>query len=196
MRLFFLTAALTLAQPLHAADATGEFAIKGAGLQPCGALAAAWDQQTADLGLYLGWIDGYLTGMNQHFDETFDAAPWQTSATLLGLTRELCRNEAGEARIMDVFNALMRDFLPARLRQQSPAQAVRRGDSAVALYTATIDAIERRLAEEGFDPGASDGGFDDATARAVEAFQADRGLEVTGLPDQQTLFALFVRPPR
>lgn len=187
-----LLGVLLAAAPALAADAEGEFAIKGAGLQSCEKLTAAWDERSADLPLYLGWIDGYLTGMNQHFADTFDMAPWQSVTTLLGLTREYCRDAPGETRVIDAFNALMQDFAPSRLTEKSDGSAIRRGDTAVVLYAATVAALERRLAEKGFDPGTADGDFTDRTAAALADFQTARGLEPTGLPDQQTLFALFV----
>lgn len=176
----------------QAADQTGEFAIKGAGVQTCASLTRAWDAKSTDLNLYAGWIDGYLTGMNQHTDGTFDAAPWQGSMTLLGLVSQMCRQDNGDARFIDVFNRLMRDFMPARLADRSAASAIRRGDMAVVLYDDTVTRIQRRLAEEGFAPGEADGNFDDQTATALEEFQAGKGLPRTGFPDQQTLFALFV----
>lgn len=196
MRTVFFATALALSHPLYAADSNGSFAIKGAGLQTCDALATAWDEQTPDLKLYIGWADGYLTGMNQYLTGTFDATPWQTSTTLIGLTRELCRRAEGSALVMKVFNDLVRDFLPARLREESPASAITRGQSAMVLYADTVARVQRRLAGQGFNPGEANGIFDDQTAEALAKFQENKGLEATGLPDQPTLFALFVETPQ
>ena len=52
---------------------------------------------------------------------------------------------------------------------------------------------EQVLDARDFDPGLVDGVYDQATADAITAFQEANGLSVTGLPNQQTLFALFVR---
>lgn len=183
---------IIFASSAQAADRTGEFAIKGAGVQTCASLTRAWDAKSTDLNLYAGWIDGYLTGMNQHTDGTFDVAPWQSSMTLLALVSQMCQQNNADTRFIDVFNQLMRDFMPARLTDSSSVSAVRRGDMAVVLYNDTITRLQRRLTEEGFAPGEADGNFDDQTAAALEKFQAGRGLPLTGFPDQQTLFALFV----
>jgi hypothetical protein len=193
MRSFFMCCALIGASAVHAEDATGEFAIKGAGLQTCAGLTQAWDNKTSDIALYLGWIDGYMTGMNQYQPETFDVAPWQTSTTLLGLTKRLCDQSDKNARIMDVFNKLMTDFRPARLREKTDATALTTEGQAVVLYTETVVRLQRRLADEGFDPITRNGTLDQATLDALTAFQADRGMPETGLPDQNTLFALFVQ---
>ncbi|WP_295047581.1 peptidoglycan-binding domain-containing protein [uncultured Paracoccus sp.] len=188
----FSILAVALPIPLHAADQAGEFAIKGAGVQTCASLTRAWTTKSADLKLYAGWIDGYLTGMNQHTDQTFDAAPWQNAGTLLDLVNQMCRQESPDARFIDLFNRLMRDFMPARLAEQSPASAIQRGDNAVVLYDDTVQRIQRRLTEAGFLVGDADGVFDDQVAEALEKFQTSKSLPATGFPDQQTLFMLFV----
>ena len=41
-------------------------------------------------------------------------------------------------------------------------------------------AIQRGLARAGFDPGATDGVIGSATRAAISAYQAARGLPVTG----------------
>ena len=179
----------------QAADSSGEFAIKGAGLQTCEAVVRAWDTRSDDLKLYIGWLDGYLTGMNQHFDATFDIAPWQSSATVLGISRQLCRERDGSSRLIDVVNELVRDFSPSRLQEKSNATVIRRGDQAAAQYSEIILRMKRRLVEEGFLGGDVDASFGEDTADALERFQEDRGLRVTGVPNQETFFALFMRPP-
>lgn len=185
--------ALAAAHPAIAEDSNGQFAIKGAGLQTCESLVKSWDGQSSDLGLYAGWVDGYLTGMNQHSKTTFDIAPWQSTTTLLSLLRQMCTQRDANDRVIDLLNDLMSDFAPARLKEQSSASAIRRGDSALVLYDETVSALQRRLTQEGFDPGEPNGVYTDQTATALEAFQTSRGLTVTGLPDQKTLFALFVQ---
>ncbi|MEM9437021.1 MAG: peptidoglycan-binding domain-containing protein [Pseudomonadota bacterium] len=182
-----------LAFPGQAEDSNGDFAIKGAGLQSCGSLVEAWDGRTEDIALYAGWIDGYVTGMNQNLEDTFDVAPWQSVQTLLGLTTEVCRNLDESEMFITAFNDLMKDFAVHRVRQKQNAIAVTNGDTAIALYKETLLRVKQRLSENGFDPGGLDHQFTDQTRTAIEAFQASKGIAVTGLPDQQTLFLLFVR---
>lgn len=193
MRIFLLGFAMTFASVAQAADSNGEFAIKGAGVQTCGGLVTAWDENSRDLSLYLGWMDGYLTGMNQHQPDTFDIAPWQNSLTLLGLTKRLCDQSDESTLIIDAFNRLMADFHPARLSEKSDAVGLQSDDQAVVLYTEIVIRMQRRLAALGFDPVTRDGTLDSPTLDALKAYQIDRGLEQTGLPDQNTLFSLFVQ---
>jgi Putative peptidoglycan binding domain len=55
--------------------------------------------------------------------------------------------------------------------------------------------IQQRLVELGYDAGAADGLLGPKTGAALRAFQSDRGLPVTGRPDDTTLRALFANVP-
>lgn len=59
-----------------------------------------------------------------------------------------------------------------------------------------VTAAQSRLVELGYHLGKKDGRFGPATRAAVLAFQADNGIETTGLLDDETLKALFVAEPR
>jgi hypothetical protein len=176
-----------------AADANGDFAIRGAGAQSCAALVRAWDERTDDLALYAGWIEGYLTGLNQHLDDTFEIAPWQTAASLLALVRQACANADAQTGVMAVTARLIRELAPARLKAKSPMVGVAIGDFRTALYADTVEAMRLRLRAEGFEPGPEGAPFGGLDSAALGAFQKARGLEETAAPDQRTLFALFVR---
>lgn len=54
-----------------------------------------------------------------------------------------------------------------------------------------IESVQHRLVELGYDLGEVDGLLGPATRDALRAFQEDRGLPVTGLPDGDTQQALF-----
>ena len=129
-----LALALVTGGPALSADQDGKFAIKGAGLQTCSAFNTAFDEQNVDLGIYYGWVDGFVTGLNQFRDETFDAAPWQTTETLLGLMREVCRAQSEDPRVIDVVNRLIGDFTPLRLTRESRLQGVKTGERSMVIY--------------------------------------------------------------
>lgn len=194
MRLILLlavAAAFLPASATRAADAHGGFAIKGAGAVTCSRFIEDWEAQGRNMALYAGWIDGYVTAMNQTAPETFDLTPWQTAETLLGLMRRGCEARP-EARFMDRLVDLLRDMSPIRLPTASTASNLVHNGRAVVVYDAVLAAAVRRLAAEGFWTGADDARFDTPVAEAFERFQQDRGLPVTGLPDQRTLTALFL----
>jgi N-acetyl-anhydromuramyl-L-alanine amidase AmpD len=59
---------------------------------------------------------------------------------------------------------------------------------------ATVRAVQRALAQNGYRPGAHDGYVGPQTRRAIVAFQATEDLPVTGRVDGVLLSALGVRP--
>jgi len=182
--------ALGLAGPIAAADAGGRFAVDGAGRQSCARFSAAQEARGPALTMFAGWIDGYLTGFNHFNDDTFDVTPWQTVDLLVLKMARYCA-EHPEERFIDALNKLIVVLAPQRLTEESPLTAVSANGLNVLLYTAQVDRIVEALAAQGFlEPGAADG-LDAAGARALRAFQADRSLPESGLPDQATLNALF-----
>ena len=58
-----------------------------------------------------------------------------------------------------------------------------------------VEAIQRALIEEGFDPGEVDGAMGWRTRGALRAFQRSVGLPDSGRTDDATLQALGLRPP-
>lgn len=192
-RTLFLPA-LVVAASAHAADQAGEFAIKDAGAQTCEKFLVSWEQASSDLAQYAGWIAGYVTALNRFTPGVYDATPWQTSETLLGMTRSACGQLPGETRFHDAVERLLRELAPTALREASPLEGVRRGAAGTVAYAAVVTAMKRRLAAEGYDPGPADAPFDQRASDALLAFQSARGLTQTGLPDQKTLFELFMKP--
>lgn len=178
----------------QAADATGAFAIKDAGAQTCGAFLKAWEEGNRDLAQYVGWIAGYLTGLNQFTAGAYDLTPWQSTQTLLGMTRSACGQLPEETRFLDAFARLIQQMAPMSLRASSGLEGVKRGTRGFAIYKDVLEAAKRRLAAEGFDPGPIEAEFDQTASDAFIAFQKAHELEETGLPDQKTLFKLFMRP--
>ena len=58
-----------------------------------------------------------------------------------------------------------------------------------------IETIQHRLVDLGYDVGPTDGLLGPRTRAALRAFQADRRLPITGLPDGNTQLALFTAEP-
>ena len=186
--IFCVTAFLGTA---HAADDAGNFAIKGGGQQTCAALLKAYETKSPDLGLYAGWVDGYLTGINQFTPQTYDMAAWQTSDTLLAMTQAVCKQLPAEKRVIDAFVEVVRAIQPGRVVKMDALIALMHEGKGTAAYSSVIIQMKERLVGQGFDPGSTDDSFDALTAKALAEFQKAKGLAETGLPDQQTLYVLF-----
>jgi peptidoglycan hydrolase-like protein with peptidoglycan-binding domain len=78
----------------------------------------------------------------------------------------------------------------AALEAATPAILVQRGDRGDDVRT-----LQQLLTGAGFDAGVIDGVFGPLTENAVESFQSDAGLPITGLVDQVTWDALRSDPP-
>lgn len=179
-----------------AADKDGNFAIKGAGLQTCEKFNKAFEDQTTDVMLYGGWVDGYLTGKNQHVDGIFDLASWQNTQTLLGLTKSACSQLPSDTQFMTAFDKVVRVLFDTKLGTASDITGLQSGTKQSFVYKATLENLHEALSAQGYEVGPEPGVFDPKTAASLQSFQKDRNLPVSGLPDQRTLFELFVKAKR
>ena len=193
MRHLIVILAATLASSAVAESADGQFAIKGAGMQTCGAFLDSADARSEDLPLYAGWVDGFVSAQNQHLPETFDIAPWQTTGTLVSLIRSVCQQAGRETRFMDAAVGMINALTAQRLTETSETSTIDMGTNRTVIYDAVLMQAEQALSDRGIDPGPIDGTYDDATSQALAAFQRDQGIPVSSLPDQQTLFALLLK---
>ena len=103
-------------------------------------------------------------------------------------------------------NSAQRDIEPFRSQLQSEGRSrFSRSPSTGALPPqtpsrpapdATVQAIQRKLNELGYEAGAADGLIGRGTRSAIIAFQQDRGLAATGVADQALLLQLQRAPAR
>ena len=101
-------------------------------------------------------------------------------------------------------NSAQRDIEPFRSQLQSEGRSrFSRSPSTGALPPqtpsrpapdATVQAIQRKLNELGYEAGAADGLMGRGTRSAITAFQQDRGLAATGVADQALLLQLQRAP--
>jgi len=80
-----------------------------------------------------------------------------------------------------------------------PLVAVAASNSGVALPAAVDQLLARDMIQQaqaqlkvaGFDPGRTDGIFDEKTSAAVSKYQAAKGIPVSGLLDEPTRLVMF-----
>lgn len=183
--------AVFLALPVQAGDKDGRYAIKGAGRMTCEKFLEARDSKTSDLLIYGGWIEGYITAVNNYEKETYDITPWQTTELTLGLVARGCEGNK-EARFVDVVAALFRQYYGARLEFESQVGKIAVGDNGMFMYQEILKRVQTALNAKGFDVGTPTGLADERTIEALVAYQKANDLTETGLPDQQTLYSLLL----
>ncbi len=183
-------ACLAAAPALRAADEAGHFSVRGAGLLSCKAYAV---ERASDSPTYLmvaGWVDGYITGVNQYATATYDATSFETTELLMVLLDQHCAEHPGDG-VFAVINTLMGRMNDSRLISRSAMEKVRVGEYEAHLYVAVIERVQERLAELGHLQGPVTGRWNEATSSALMGFQAESDLQSTGFPDQKTLWQLL-----
>lgn len=181
---------LVLSLPAVASDEAQNFAVKGAGLASCADYIQARQNNSPVFYQFGGWINGYLTGLNQLSPQTYDLAPWQSSDLLAGVILRNCR-ENPERRFVETVAAMVTSLKDQRLLTKSPLVEARVGESRIRIYREQLRRAQEKLAENGLYQGEPDGLFDARTEDGLRAYQKAGRLTETGLPDQATLLAMF-----
>ncbi len=178
----------------HSADKNGEFSVRGAGLLSCETYLVERNKRSEAYNMIGGWMDGYLTALNQASPATYDMTSYQSTEMLAGIVARHCTANP-QHRLFAVVGGVLKKLEPQRLAQASPRQRVVVGDQETILYQETVAKMQTRLAQRHYlllDQ--VNGVFNRATARALEQFQATLGFDETGFPDQSTLWHLFDTP--
>lgn len=192
---FALAAGLTLAGAAEAADADGNYAVRGAGTQSCEAFAGAVDGRTPEIAVHMAWMEGYLSAHNRMADGTFDASPFVSPGEVVALVRNICRANP-EIRVETALARLINMLEPHRVQRESEILTLAADDQRVLIRSATLRRVQEKLREKGLYTLAPDGIFGPGTRRAVQQFQERESLpNRTGLPDADTLIRLFFDRP-
>jgi len=186
--------AAPLAPGAHGADTAGQFQVRGSGLGTCAQFVDAYEARSDQLLLYGGWLDGYLSAVNQYAQDTFSVAPWEATEFLLALVYQNCEQRPEES-FFAMANSMVVQLREQRLRERSVRVTAEAGGETVHLFKETLERAQEALAAGGFYQGPADGAYGPATREALERFQRERGIPVTGLPDQVTLWALLRSAP-
>ena len=198
-RVLFLGTALLVfgATVAEAADSKERFQAYGLGRLTCKRFVEACEAKKDDCQVVAPtWFEGYLTGFNALYPDTYDILPWQPPGLLAEFTLNVCRQNP-DALVLQVANDLIRQILiPERIKAAGERSKIGDGKDAVALYRETVRLMQQRLVDRGFLKGGVDGSFGPGTKAGVEAFQKANGIEATGVPDMRTMLALFYGPPQ
>lgn len=181
---------LLLSQPSAAADAEGQYAVRGAGLVSCAVYERERKARSPVYHVIAGWIDGYITGSNQHAPDTYDMTSFESAEMIAAVISENCQHHP-ETPVFAVLNSLVKQLADDRLRHPSKKVEVKSGTRSVLLYETVLKRLQEHLAGANFYQGPMDGRFDENMQAALRAYQSSIELEPTGFPDQLTLWRLF-----
>ena len=195
-RRFALVLLLAVCAPSlgHAADERGGFSIRGAGLLSCAVYTQERAKRSETYYMIGGWLDGYLTAINQYSPETYDVASFETTELFTEIIQNHCADHP-DHRVFAVMNTLIMRIRDDRLRTGSPFVKIAVGDRSAQLYLETLRRAQQELKRLGHYTGEINGQFNDGTRAAFALFQKSIGFNGTGFPDQTTLWRLLRREP-
>lgn len=185
------TAGLMLPSASRAADERGAFAVKSMGTATCRHYLDARAKGDREYVLFAGYLGGYVTAYNQLTPGTFDILPWQSVDTLLRMMASYCQKNPSTVLAVAV-TSLVRVLEADKLTSPSSMVEAGTGKKRTQIYREALVRAQEKLAELGFYKRNPNGEFDAATRRALEQYQERKGIPKTGLPDQHTLFQLFL----
>lgn len=181
---------LALGPFASAADQNGLFAIRGAGLLTCHAFVQEREAASDAYVMIGGWLDGYVTAINELSLETFDVVPYVSTELLTVLINRHCKDNATDI-VFAVTNNLLARLFDERLKSSSAYVDVRVGSYQMRLYRDTIERIQTSLAAKGLLDIEATGQWNLATQTALAQYQESIGMNGTGFPDQATLWSLL-----
>ncbi|MBI1386675.1 MAG: hypothetical protein GC150_17360 [Rhizobiales bacterium] len=203
---------LCVVQPAAAVDAQGGYAARGTpavmrcadltrllqpaapaqpGVQGTPALNPA--ARAAQIGAFMAWVDGVLTGVNMSLPNTFDISPYRGASIVQALVVQRCAANPTlfvHQAVLQAVNALG----PFRSQSDSPVVAISVNGNNLAIREDTLRQVQQALMTRGFlRAGRPDGRFTVSTRAALKRFQEAQRLPLSELPDPETLQRLAVR---
>ena len=190
-RLFIVLCLFAIGLPAQAADEQGRFAVRNAGMQRCSDFLQEKAARNMKFAQYLGWIDGYLSAVNQFTPKTYDIVPWGNTLFLAALLENHCKKNPDERFFLAV-NKLAAAMRSQRLTEVSElVETTNEKGQKTFVYRSVLKQLQEYLQKRGLYQGQIDGLWGPGTARALKAYQEASKLPVTSLPDQLTLYTIF-----
>jgi len=168
-----------------AADRNGEFYSRGVGARTCQQYLADATGQTEIFPFYRSWLNGYLTAYNAQAADTYDIAPNATVEGLAETMARICQENPGRP-FWAAAVALTRALQPNRVVVKPQMVAITAGSQSMSIEREVLRQVQAALKARGYTVGVVDGLYGQNTRRALESFQGDQQLTVTGLPDPET----------
>jgi hypothetical protein len=181
---------VAFASPAMAADEDGDFAVKGAGLEPCKAYLSARENESPEYLVYRTWLNGFVTGYNMQTADTYDVAPLHSIDDLSAALARVCQNNPDKP-LINAAAGVVQGLQPARTTRQSQSVEIDAGDTTIAIPANLLARVQQRLKAQGLYDGPIDAKYGPGTRGALEAYQDQAGMEATGLPNRRTIVRLM-----
>lgn len=178
----------------EAADANGNFALRGIGAQSCQAMIEQIQKDQNIVPVATTWLLGYATAINRVSPETYDVSPVVDSTALLRMVIGVCQ-KFPESRFETVVADVLKALSTARVKTDSPIIEAKAGDVTVQIRQETLQAVQQALVQRNYLRATPDGIFGPRTEAALRAFQKDQQLPETGVPDAATVVRILVELP-
>jgi len=188
--LIALTAALLLTGNVLAADKNGRFSVRGAGLLSCKIYTQERAKQSKAYLMMGGWLDGYITGLNQYEVDTYDGTSFESTELIAAIINDHCKTHPKDG-LFAVTSSIMNSLKADRIRAGSPFVAVKIGTRQTHLYQETVRRLQKTLKKKGYYKGKISGKWNSKTQQALKTFQKKSKLQASGFPDQITLWRLL-----
>lgn len=173
-----------------AVDDNDSYAVKGAGTSFCSAFVDTVDSKDRKYLVYGGWIEGYITALNQQLEQTYDLAPWQSTELLLSFMQSSCRANP-DVQFHEMAKAMTAELARVKLKQGGRYVLIKGSDNLV-LHEEIVRRAKSVLGAKGLYSGDTQKvNWDEDVRAAMKLFQESAKLPASGLPDQASLFWLF-----
>ena len=188
-----LVAGLALSAPALAADPDGRFALRSLATLNCGQIVATIEQSGAEelqaLVTQLSiWLGGYLTHANRTTPDVFDVVPFGAERDVLAVVVNRCEQLPPETNFEATVAQVVALLEPLSVPSESPMRSF---DGALPMRESMVIRVQERLIEFGHLAGSADGVVGPLTRQALQAFQAERGLDETAVLDLDVFLLLM-----
>lgn len=185
-------AACCVALNVSAATTDGLFAARGTGAEVCESLGEPGDaRREANHAALSVWIAGYVSHANRATQDRFDVSPIVDNQVLAAIVAQFC-SQNPTTLIENVVALVLEMTADGGQSAESDLIELRNQEMVATLRADALIEVQRALVAEGLlGQGDVDGAYGPRTRDALSAFQEQRSLTLTGLPDPITMLNLF-----
>ncbi|WP_298195237.1 peptidoglycan-binding domain-containing protein [Novosphingobium sp.] len=175
----------------HAADAKGNFAIRGPGSQSCAAYLATISKPDATA-RYGSWLLGYVSAHNRLDADTYDLLPTEAGGDFVNMVAIVCRTNP-QMSVENAANSAVRAITPLRQTVSSPIVQVQSDGKTISIHQDSLKRLQTALIAKQFFKGTATGTSSPQFVDALKAFQRKEGIAVTGLPDSDSFIRAIIK---